>query len=335
MADMTSGNTVPDRYVVVIGGMNMDICGRPTSTVVDRDSNPGVVSMSAGGVGQNIAQNMAHLSMPTYLITVYGDDENGKTLERSCAANNINLDYAAQLEGRRSSTYMFITDDTGDLLVAVNDMEICKEINPAFLESRLDFINGAAICLLDANLEPETMAWIGEHVTAPLFGDTVSTVKAHRFDTILNKMTVLKPNDLEASVLTGIGIAESCARDTKTTNTASSMCRHTVPKSPRQMVPEMPAWQPSPGASSITPIEILKKSAKLRRQHPASRSNAQKQCPISPWNAYVRRCPARSSRCSTKCVPPEFCYITRPSTHTNTRRTDNGSQADLFSDRIR
>ena len=113
-----------------------------------------------------------------------------------------------RLEGRRSSTYMFITDDTGDLLVAVNDMEICKEINPAFLESRLDFINGAAICLLDANLEPETMAWIGEHVTAPLFGDTVSTVKAHRFDTILNKMTVLKPNDLEASVLTGIGIAD-------------------------------------------------------------------------------------------------------------------------------
>ena len=53
MADMTSGNTVPDRYVVVIGGMNMDICGRPTSTVVDRDSNPGVVSMSAGGVGQD------------------------------------------------------------------------------------------------------------------------------------------------------------------------------------------------------------------------------------------------------------------------------------------
>lgn len=29
MADMTSGNTVPDRYVVVIGGMNMD-------SVVDR-----------------------------------------------------------------------------------------------------------------------------------------------------------------------------------------------------------------------------------------------------------------------------------------------------------
>ena len=79
--------------------------------------------------------------------------------------HNIHLDYAEQLAGRRSSTYMFITDETGDLLVAVNDMDICKEINPEFLEKRLDFINGAAICLLDANLEEETMAWIGEHVT--------------------------------------------------------------------------------------------------------------------------------------------------------------------------
>lgn len=208
MADMVSNVAVDGRYVVVIGGMNMDICGRPNNTVVSRDSNPGVVSLSAGGVGQNIAQNMAHLGMPTYLITVYGNDENGKTLEECCRKNNIHLDYAAQLDGYRSSTYMFITDETGDLLVAVNDMDICKRINPEFLEPRLDFINNAAICLLDANLEEETMAWIGEHVTAPLFGDTVSTVKAHRFNPILNKMTVLKPNDLEASVLTGIGIAD-------------------------------------------------------------------------------------------------------------------------------
>ena len=70
MADMSSNNDPNDRYVVVIGGMNMDICGRPNGTVVNRDSNPGVVSLSAGGVGQNIAQNMAHLGMPTYLITV-------------------------------------------------------------------------------------------------------------------------------------------------------------------------------------------------------------------------------------------------------------------------
>lgn len=201
-----SGQDADNGYVVVIGGMNMDICGRPNNAVVDRDSNPGVVSMSVGGVGQNIAQNLAHLGVPTYLVTVFGDDANGEALKASCVKNNIFLTYAEQLKGRRSSTYMFVTDETGDMIMAVNDMGICKEITPEFLEPRLDFINEASIVLLDANVEAETLSWIGEHVTAPLFGDTVSTIKAHRFDAILSKMTVLKPNDLEASELTGIEV---------------------------------------------------------------------------------------------------------------------------------
>ena len=208
MTDKTPHEAANEPYVVVIGGMNMDICGRPDKAVVDRDSNPGVVSLSAGGVGQNIAQNLAHLGVPTHLVTVYGDDANGAILAASCAENHIDLGHAACLPGRRSSTYLFVTDETGDMLVAVNDMGICKEITPAFLAERLDFINGAAVVLLDANIEAETMAWIGEHVTAPLFGDTVSTVKAHRFDPILDRMTVLKPNHMEAGVLTGIEVVD-------------------------------------------------------------------------------------------------------------------------------
>lgn len=197
-----------ERYVVVIGGMNMDICGTPHEKVVDKDSNPGVVSLSIGGVGQNIAQNLAHLGVPTYLVTVYGDDSNGNAMEASCAAHGIRLDHAARLEDERSSTYLFVTDEHGEMTMAVNDMGICKRITPEFLAERLEFINGAAVCLLDANLEAETMDWIGEHVTAPLFGDTVSTVKAHRFDGIVGAMTALKPNAMEAETLTGIEVTD-------------------------------------------------------------------------------------------------------------------------------
>ncbi|GKT04097.1 PfkB family carbohydrate kinase [Furfurilactobacillus sp. WILCCON 0119] len=198
-------------YVVVIGGMNMDIFGMPREKVVERDSNPGVVGMSVGGVGQNIAQNLAHLDVPTYLITVYGDDYNGQLLAASCEKQQIHLDYAEQEKDRHSSTYMYITDETGDMLVGVNDMDICQQITPAFLEKRLSFINQASICLLDANLNPETLNWIGNNVTAPLFGDTVSTIKAHHFDGILDKLMVLKPNALEASLLTGIEIHDTAS----------------------------------------------------------------------------------------------------------------------------
>jgi pseudouridine kinase len=42
-------------YVVVIGGMNMDIHGAPDSELRMRDSNPGAVRTSPGGVARNIA----------------------------------------------------------------------------------------------------------------------------------------------------------------------------------------------------------------------------------------------------------------------------------------
>ena len=46
-------------YVVVVGGANVDICGRSWEPLVPADSNPGLVSMSIGGVGRNIAHNLS------------------------------------------------------------------------------------------------------------------------------------------------------------------------------------------------------------------------------------------------------------------------------------
>lgn len=200
-----------DRYVVVIGGMNMDIFGTPDKKVIPRDSNIGTVGMSVGGVGQNIAQNLARLGAPTYLLTVYGDDYNGTLLKQACAKNQILLDEAQQIPGARSSTYMYITDETGDMLVGVNDMGICDRITPDFLARRLDFINHASICLIDANISQESIDWLGDHVTVPLFGDTVSVSKAPHFQNVLHKMDTLKPNALEASLLSGVEIHDTAS----------------------------------------------------------------------------------------------------------------------------
>ncbi|RSX55609.1 carbohydrate kinase [Bifidobacterium dolichotidis] len=197
-----------DRYVVVIGGMNMDICGRPGLKIVSRDSNPGMVTLSPGGVGQNIAQNLAHLGVPVSLVTVYGGDENGAALAAACAVNHIDLSHAECINDRRTSTYLFITDETGDMQIAVNDMGICEEMTPEFLQRRIDFINNAALCVVEANLSEDTLTWLGDHVTVPLLGDTVSTFKAHHFDHVLAHMGVLKPNHLEAQELTGIAVQD-------------------------------------------------------------------------------------------------------------------------------
>ena len=45
-------------YVVVAGAVNVDIGGQSAGPLVGRDSNPGKVTVSMGGVGRNIAHNL-------------------------------------------------------------------------------------------------------------------------------------------------------------------------------------------------------------------------------------------------------------------------------------
>ncbi len=47
--------------ITVIGGINIDIEGRPYDVLRREDSNPGRISLSYGGVGRNITENVARL----------------------------------------------------------------------------------------------------------------------------------------------------------------------------------------------------------------------------------------------------------------------------------
>jgi len=200
-----------EEYVVVIGGLNMDIAGLPGTNYVIKDSNPGKIQMSPGGVGRNISHNLVNLDIPTYLISMYGDDELGESLERSCEELNIRLDYAEKLKDQNTSTYMYITDDRGDMVAAVNDMNIINEMTPGVLKNKIEFLNNTKLCVLDANLPKETIEWVCERVKVPIFADPVSVAKAEKFTNVLAKLDTIKPNQMEAELYTGIKIIDDAS----------------------------------------------------------------------------------------------------------------------------
>ena len=191
------------RYVAVIGAVNMDICGRPRRKLIFRDSNPGTVRLTPGGVGRNIAHDLRLLGEEVRFVTVFGDDQNGAALRRSCAALGMDLSCAQTLEGVYTSSYLYITDERGEMQLGLSDTDSSARITPAYLEAHLDAINGAAVVVAEGNLPPETLRWIGEHVTPPLFVDPVSVTKAERLRGMLHRIHTFKPNVTEGSGLTG------------------------------------------------------------------------------------------------------------------------------------
>lgn len=195
-------------YVVVCGGVNIDIGAHSFAPLRDKDSNPGRVEMSLGGVGRNIAHNLSLLGASVVMLTAIGGDSRAAEIEQSCAQLGIDLSHALRVPDGRTSTYVFVGDCDGDMALAVSDMEICERLTPEYFASRQEILDNAAAVVLDANLPRPSLAYLIEHCKAPLFVDPVSTVKAEKLRGLLSRVHTLKPNRIEAELLTGIAITD-------------------------------------------------------------------------------------------------------------------------------
>lgn len=197
-----------DDYIAVVGGANIDIQGLPYDRLVHYDSNPGRVRFSMGGVGRNVANNLSLLGVNTRFITTFAMDMYADQLKKSCHRLGIDISECINIIGSNTSTYIYITNDKGDMELAISDMTIYNHMTPSFLEERIEIINNACLCVMDTNIPVETVRYLAENCTCPLFVDTVSTIKSLKIKDILHKIHTLKPNRLEATELTGIQINE-------------------------------------------------------------------------------------------------------------------------------
>ena len=198
----------------VVGAANIDIGGFPSGRIAMQDSNPGRVRTSAGGVGRNIACNLARLGVGTHLVAPLGGDAFADIIRADCARAGVDCDLAFAFEDAASSTYLFIADAGGDMQLAVSDMAICERLTPEALAPRLDALNDMDAVVLDANLPVETIDFLVENLRPPLLADAVSTAKAPRLLRALPRLDALKPNAIEAETLTGIPVhgPDSAAR---------------------------------------------------------------------------------------------------------------------------
>jgi pseudouridine kinase len=164
--------------VCVIGGANVDIHGAAYQPLRLRDSNPGSVHVSPGGVARNVAENLSRLGVDCRLVTAVGKDPHGEMLLAHGRETGIDMRYVQELESAPTSTYLAVLDRSGNMQVAVADMAIMDQLTAA-------------------RLEPLTFP---DH---DIFADTVSTAKAMRLKPYLGTLHTLKTNPAEAEALTG------------------------------------------------------------------------------------------------------------------------------------
>jgi pseudouridine kinase len=192
----------PNHPVTVIGGANVDIQGKPYNDLIPEDSNPGLISQSLGGVGRNIAENMSKLGLAVRLLTAIGRDDYGQMIKDNAYRNGIDIEDCLTVSEVNTSTYMYVLNEMGDMVVAISDMAIMDQINEKYLSTKQQKIDKSSYTVIDANLSKESICYLANHLhNTKLILDTVSSTKALRAKEVLHRFYAIKPNRIEAEKL--------------------------------------------------------------------------------------------------------------------------------------
>ena len=194
--------------VVVVGGANMDIRAHSDYVVQLRTSNPGSAITTPGGVGRNIAENLARLGSPTHLVAPVGRDAFGDQVVAMTRSAGVSVDHMIHADDP-TGTYLAVMDATGELVVAVSNMVVTDKLTVRHLAPSRDLVTHADLLVVDGNIPPAPCAWLLDFAAAtgvPVVMDPVSVAKARHLLATLSPqrpLLALTPNHDELAAIVG------------------------------------------------------------------------------------------------------------------------------------
>ncbi len=198
------------KHLLIIGAASIDTKGRAEGTLQTGTSNPGIIRVGVGGVGRNIAENLARLGEPVVLLSAVGDDGSARRILQQAAECGIDATHVLIAAAHRTAAYLAVRDVHGNPLMSIDDMSINRElITPVFIYRRRALFRDARVVILDANLAPSTLKTIFGLTTrygVPVCADPTTASLAPRLCPHLPDLTLVTPNAAEAQALCDIQV---------------------------------------------------------------------------------------------------------------------------------
>jgi pseudouridine kinase len=157
-----------------------------------------------GGTARNVADNLARLGVEAVLLSAIGCGGNGRRILNNADQVGINTDYVIISDEHHTSAYLAILDETGNLVMSVDDMEVLSCLTPQIINWRRSLIKNAEMVVIDSNLSQATIDSVfkaAQRYRVRVCADPASTTVATRLKPHLSEVYMVTPNVPEAEVL--------------------------------------------------------------------------------------------------------------------------------------
>lgn len=196
-----------ENYILVLGASVVDIFGFCENKYASRDSIPGRIKMTFGGVCRNIAENLARMKVNTKFISVLGDDEIGREIIEHSRYIGYDMSESLILKDKRTPTYLAVLDENGEMVSGINDMSSINRLNIEYIKSKAEVIKKADYVFLDAD-NPLNLEFLLNtyHEDTKFILDPISANKTVKILPLIGGFHTIKPNRLEAEVIADMPI---------------------------------------------------------------------------------------------------------------------------------
>ncbi|MDB5040065.1 MAG: carbohydrate kinase [Candidatus Eremiobacteraeota bacterium] len=155
-----------------------------------------------GGVARNVAHNLVRLGVATSLISLTGDDDDGRALLRELERDGVDVRGVCRIAGAATAQYVAVIDPHGALVLEIADMSIFERFAPDDLARTWPSIATADWIVADTNLRADVIEALAQRRCGAgyrLALDAVSLPKAASLPARLDGVDVLFLNEAEAA----------------------------------------------------------------------------------------------------------------------------------------
>lgn len=105
--------------IVVIGAVFVDIKGYPQSVFIPTGRNVGKVEQIHGGVGRNVAEDIANCELRPTFVSLVDNSGTGVDVVRKLKSHRVNTDYIRQTRDGMG-TWLAVFDNGGDVAASIS-----------------------------------------------------------------------------------------------------------------------------------------------------------------------------------------------------------------------
>jgi len=189
--------------IVVIGNVFVDIKGFPEDIYQPTGRNAGKVVTVHGGVGRNVAEDIANMELRPVFVSMVDNTAQGEEVKRKLNNHKVNTDYVLETPDGMGM-WLAVFDHKGDLAASISKRPDCEAMKTLLDEKGDEIISSADSIVLEIDLDKDIVKRIfklAEKYNKPVFAVVANMNIASQRRDFLQSIDCFICNLLEAEIL--------------------------------------------------------------------------------------------------------------------------------------